>query len=824
MLIKMTRSDQHIEDIAQLLEGDWNKYDSNEKINTLLTDSRLLGNPVGVLFFALDGRINGKTFIPDLIEKGVRNFVVSDNTDISSFSNVNLISVKNTLFALQLLAAKHRSVFHYPVIGIAGSNGKTIVKDWLYQLLSTKYRIVRSPKSYNSQIGVPLSVWQMAEENELAIIETGISQVGEMERLETIVKPDIVLFTNLGSAHDDGFANREQKFIEKIKLASNSSKIFINLDLAIEFSTQIPKTSNTSWSFFNSNADLFVQEVKKQSNETIITAVWKNEQKRIKILFSDSASIENAILCWSVLLDFKLHDEFIETAMLRLQGVAMRLQQLEGIHETTIINDGYNFDLESLTIALDYLMQQKQHPKRTVILSDLPVSEAMELDYYRKLAQTLNSRKVDRLIGIGNRITAHSDLFDLPKRFFTSTEDFLKNVNSSEFANESVLVKGQRKFEFERISKFFQQKTHQTVLEINLNAIVHNLNYYRSQLSAETKIMVMVKAFSYGSGSFEIANLLQFHRVDYLAVAYADEGVSLRIAGITLPIMVMSPDENSFDSIIKYNIEPELFSFRILNKFIESVKEHGKTDYPIHLKIDTGMHRLGFELNQLDELNEILKNCSEIKIQSVFSHFAASDDEEQINFSHQQFRNFLFASAKIKDKLSYPILRHMANTAAIDHPEYKAMEMVRLGIGLYGIETKKQISHKLQTVATLKTTIAQIRMVLKGDTIGYGRRGIADKDLEIAVVKIGYADGYSRLFSNGIGTMRVNGKLAKIIGSVCMDMCMLDVSGLGATEGEEVIVFDEILTVSNLAEKIATIPYEIISTISQRVQRIYYYE
>ncbi len=820
----MTNHNKKIGEIAKIINGSWNNAMPEERIYTLLTDSRLLGNPNGTLFFALSGRVNGELFIPDLISKGVKNFVVSKKYPIQFSENINFIVVENVLQSLQILATNHRNLFSYPVIAICGSNGKTIVKDWLYQLLSNHFNIIRSPKSYNSQIGVPLSILQMGIENDLAIIETGISRAAEMNLLEKIIQPDWIIFTNLGSAHDDGFESREEKFKEKIQLAKQANKLFINLEISKEFKSKLPKNEIITWSKINSESNLYLEKITIKNGKTQINGIWKNLKKSIEIPFTDAASIENAVTCWLVLLDLSIKDEIISKSMLRLQGVAMRLQQLNGIYNTTIINDGYNFDLESLKIALDFLGQQQQNKVKSVILSDLPVSEKSALDYYSKLSSLLNSSKINSMIGIGNQIREYSYLFTITKNFYSTTQDFINQIKPYEFANQTILIKGQRIFEFEKISKFFEQKTHQTVLEINLNSIVHNLNYYRSQVSATTKIMVMVKAFSYGSGSYEIANLLQFHRVDYLAVAYADEGVSLRKAGITLPIMVISPDENSFDAIIENDLEPEIFSFGILEKFLQKVKDVAKLDYPIHIKIDTGMHRLGFEPKEIDELLKVLKDNKHIKLKSIFSHFAASDDEKHLEFTHHQFEEFLQSSSKLCSAFDYKIMRHMANTAGIDHLEYKNLEMVRLGIGLYGIENSKKNTGKLQTVATLKTTIAQIRTVAKGETVGYGRKGIVKEEMKIAVVKIGYADGYSRLFSNGIGKMRLNGKLAPVIGSVCMDMCMLELTDIEAKEGDEVIIFDESLDVTNLAESIGTIPYEIISTISQRVKRIYYYE
>lgn len=829
----MSKSEYTVSEIARIVKGELvQENDKDMLVSELVIDSRRLVFPEGSLFFALSSKRNdGHKYIEELYEKGVRNFVVEkDPANLLLLYNANIIKVKSTLQALQQLAIAHRRQFNIPVIGITGSNGKTIVKEWLYQLLNESKNIVRSPKSFNSQIGVPLSVWQMRDDHELAIFEAGISEQDEMDHLQPIIQPTIGIFTNIGHAHDENFINRTQKAGEKLKLFTKVQTLIYCTDQK-ELQEGIIKTGllknieSFTWSR-KGVADLQITSVDRDAHNTHLEAIYKNNEIRIAIPFTDEASIENAIQCWAVMLLLGFNNQLINRRMRSLQPIAMRLEMKAGINNCTIINDSYSNDIDSLSIALDFLNQQKQHRKKTVILSDILQSGRSDSHLYHEVADLLEQKQIDRLIGIGKGISRQTSLFKLEKEFYISTEEFLSSYSQSGFANESILLKGARIFGFERITESLQQKTHETVLEIDLNALVHNLNHYRAKLDPGVKVMTMVKAFSYGSGSFEIANVLQFHQVDYLTVAYADEGVELRKAGIKLPIMVMNPDEESFDTIMKYQLEPEIYSFRIL-KMLETALLHLSPNSPpigIHIKIDTGMHRLGFDPSEVDELINQLKGRQQIKIQSVFSHLAASENEKNDDFTRHQISLFRMISERICFEFEYPILRHIANTAAISRFPEARFDMVRLGIGLYGIETLPEEQEKLENVSTLRSIISQIKHVYPDETVGYNRRYKAKKETTIAIVPIGYADGLSRALSNGIGHLKVKGKFAPIVGSICMDMTMIDITGINAHEGDEVIIFGKELPIARLADEMGSIPYEILTGISQRVKRVYYQE
>ena len=799
----------------------------------LLIDSRKLLFPASTLFFSLPGpRRQGSAFVKDLYSKGVRNFIVDASFIFSpqDFEAANIIAVKNVLQALQQLTAQHRSQFHYPVMGITGSNGKTIVKEWLYQLLQHDYNIVRSPKSYNSQIGVPLSVWQMNAQHTFGIIEAGISLPGEMEKLEKVIQPGIGIFTNIGEAHSEGFENIAGKINEKIKLFTNSSTVIYCKDevLVDEAMSLLQQKNNTvlfSWGQ-NETATLCISSIQVQPFNTVIKGLYQEKKISISIPFTNDAAIKNAITCWCVLLLLKINEEIIQERMLQLKPVEMRLELKQGINNCSIINDSYSADITSLSIALDFLQQQQQHPKRTVIISDILQSGKTNQQLYREVANILQQKKINRLIGIGTEIIKHRDEFTGidETAFFNSTDELLQKFPSLHFHKESILLKGARLFEFEQISHLLEEKIHQTVLEINLNAITHNLNTYQQLLNPGVKLMAMVKAFSYGSGGFEIANLLQFHQVNYLAVAYADEGVELRKAGITLPIMVMNAEEITYDVLVQHNLEPELFSFGILSTFEDYLMRNGINDYPVHIKLDTGMRRLGFEQKDIAELCGRLQSTSVFKIQSVFSHLAASDSVLHDDFTKAQANAFMKACEQIQQITGYTFIQHIANTSAIHRHTDLQLDMVRLGIGLYGVDADPAIQQQLKNVTTLKTTISQIKKIKAGESIGYSRRGVATNDSIIATVRIGYADGYPRLLSNGIGKMWLHKQLVPVIGNVCMDMTMLDITGIDAQEGDEVIVFGAALPVSEMAIQAQSIPYEILTGISQRVKRVYFEE
>ena len=820
-----------IRQTVEIVSGELVYHAPNEdKITDLLTDSRKVNHAGGSLFFAIKGdRHDGHRYIQDLFSQGVRNFVVSNyTTDLQSIAG-NFIVVKNPLEALQKLTASHRQRFSIPVLGITGSNGKTIVKEWLYQLLRADKNIVRSPKSYNSQIGVPLSVWRMQEEHQLAIFEAGISLPGEMKRLEEIIRPTLGVFTNIGSAHDENFDDLEHKIREKLQLFVGVNSLIYCKDYPelhkeiSDFKFTNPAIRLFTWSR-KSKADLQVGRIMREGEETEIQAVYENNFINLRIPFTDDASIENTIVCWSLLLQMEYPHETIKERMLYLSPVAMRLEMKNGINNCSVINDSYNSDIGSLTIALDFLNQQKQHSKRTVILSDILQSGKNEENLYREVAGLLKAKGIDQLIGIGPAISRQQKNFDLNKKFFKSTEDFLRDFSPPDFRDETILLKGARPFGFEKISKTLQQKAHETVLEINLNALVHNLNYYRSRLKPETKIMAMVKATSYGSGSFEIANVLQFHHADYLAVAYTDEGIELRKSGITLPIMIMNPEIQSFELMLRYKLEPEIYNFRLLNQLQDVLKKHEGDPFLIHIKLDTGMNRLGFTEADINELVVRLNNNKHIKVKTIFTHLASSDESEHDGFTKIQIQRFEIMSREIMENLTYPVIRHILNSSGILRFNEAQYDMVRIGIGLYGFSSTANEQSQLQQVATLKTTISQIRNVPSNETIGYNRKGKLKRDSVIATVPIGYADGINRRFGNGNGKMLINGKLAPVIGNICMDMCMLDITEIQAREGDEVIVFGADLPVTVMAEAIGTIPYEILVSVSQRVKRVYFQE
>lgn len=816
-------------EIAALTGGRISGNFSDEPVEEILTDSRKLSVPQHTLFFALVSvRNDGHKFIPELFKRGVRYFLVS-SMPLLHFDGAGFILVDDTLKALQALAAHHRSLFNIPVIGITGSNGKTIVKEWLWQLLSPEKTIVRSPRSYNSQIGVPLSVWQMRNIHNLALFEAGISQPAEMSNLARIINPDIGILTNIGHAHDQFFTSLEQKLEEKLVLFNNAGTLIYCSDdemvAALVVRTFDSKTKLFSWGYSNSNK-LRIKEVTALAGKTQVHALYEENDLTVEIPFTDAASVENAIHCWCVMLLLGYGPVVTKERMLQLHPVEMRLQMNAGINGCSVIDDAYSFDPDSLQIALDFMMQQNQHESKCLILSDIQQGELNEALLYRKVADMINSRNITRMIGIGEKISAYSQFFQPNSVFFDDTESFLKQFRSSDFSNESILIKGARNFGFERITGLLMQKSHETILEVNLDALVHNLNHYRSKLRQGTRLMAMVKAFSYGSGSFEIANTLQFHRADYLAVAYADEGVELRKAGISLPIMVMNPEERGMGAMLRYDLEPEIYNFRTINLLISAIKRYKVNSGPvkIHLKFDTGMHRLGFSMEKLPELIAVLHGHPEIRVESVFSHMVGSDSNEFDDFSRQQISEFVQISERLREALGYNFLRHILNSAGILRFPEAQFEMVRLGISLYGISSDEKEQTELETVTSLKTSISQITHVRKNESVGYNRSWFARQDSVIATIPMGYADGLNRRLGNGTGHFLVNGNLVPVAGNVCMDMTMLDITGVDAKEGDEVLVFGRELPISRLAEEMGTIPYEILTGISARVKRAYFKE
>ena len=816
-----------ISEVKESIEAKAFITDTDAKIRTLIFDSRKLNDMDYALFFALNGRRDGHEFIKEVYDAGVRNFVISDEKWISKhFKDANFLLVDNTLKALQQLTAKHRQQFEYPVIAITGSNGKTIVKEWLYQLLAPEKHIVRSPKSYNSQIGVPLSVWNMDETHSLAIFEAGVSRVNEMQALKEIIQPTIGILTNIGEAHNEGFSSREEKIKEKLTLFKDVDLFIYSPKYLQEYSGEIPGKQKFTWAWNDENADLMLSDEESLDGKYLfLRGRYLQKNVQCVVPFTDAASVENAICCWATILALGYLPQDADLRMEKLQPVKMRLELKDGINNCSIIDDSYSSDISSLAIALDFLKQQNQHLRRSLILSDIPEAGIDSDLLYSRVAQLLDNKEVDRLIGVGKEISRFADKFSQDKLFFPDTESLLANLQDIKLYNETILLKGARSFGFERISKVLTHKVHDTVLEINLNALEHNLNHYKSLLKEGVKLMVMVKAFSYGSGSYEIANLLQFNKVDYLAVAYADEGVTLRKAGITLPIMVMNPDFMAFDTMVENNLEPEIYSFRVLQDFTEAINRKGIKSYPVHLKLDTGMHRLGFLFSETDGLLDAIKDNNSIKVISAFSHLVASEDPASDDFTRQQMAEFTTMTSRIEEAIGYSIIKHISNTSGISRLPEAQFDMVRLGIGLYGIDSSNTVKQSpLATVTSLKTSISQIKELQPGDTVGYNRKGILRQGGKVATVKIGYADGYSRKLGNGKGKMLLNGKIVPTIGNICMDMCMLDITGVSANEGDEVIVFNDIIRVEEIAKTLETIPYEVLTGISARVKRVYFFE
>lgn len=820
----------NISEIAKIISGNTiSKAKNDILIEHLVFDTRQAFFSHNSLFFSISGKNNdGHAYIYNAYKKGICCFIIEKELNTLP-KDCWIIQVSNSINAMQKIAAYHRKNLLIPITAITGSNGKTIIKEWLYALLKNSVNIYRSPKSYNSQIGVPYSLWQIKNTHESAIIEAGISYPDEMINLEQCIKPDIGIISNILSAHDANFDNQLHKTNEKIKLFSTCHTIIYRADYNI-IDTEIKKLYKTknliTWSINNNNRAKYTVKftINTKSNSTDISITNKNNKYQFKIPFIDNASAENAIFCAIYLIENNYWQTKTSNLFEKLEPIEMRLNISKGINNCTLINDSYSSDIESLKIAINVLNQQKQHTQRTIILSDLQQTGIDNKTLYNNIALLLNTENINKIIGIGENLYKHASYFSASESYFYSTTNqFIENYSNISFNNEAVLIKGARKFGFEKIEKLFQQQTHITALEINLNALIHNYNYFKSLLMPKTKIMAMVKAYSYGSGSYEIANILAYYHVDYLGVAYTDEGIELRKNGIKTPIMVMSPEAESFESIIQFNLEPEIYSFDILQKFISFLsKEQLMPPYPIHIKIDTGMHRLGFESQDINQLIDILKTHQKtIQIKSIFSHLAASDDKNYDAFTQHQLCVFKTISKQIEENLNIQTIKHIANSMGIIRHKDTHIDMVRLGIGMYGIASDIKTQKQLEEVYTLKTTISQIKTIPKFDTIGYNRQGKINKNSKIATIPVGYADGLNRLLSNGNGYVMINNNKAPIIGNICMDMCMIDISEINAKTGDEVIVFGKKPSIQEVAQKAQTIPYEILTNISPRVKRIY---
>ena len=827
---------------------------TDAQIGWLLTDSRSLCFPEETLFFALKTQRNdGHRYIADLYRRGVRNFVVSQDavgdehfallTSQSSYQDdANFLVVPSPLAALQRLAERHRDEFDIPIVGVTGSNGKTMVKEWLYQLLSPQFSVTRSPKSFNSQIGVPLSVWLLNENTEIGLFEAGVSQMGEMEALRDIIQPTIGVLTSLGAAHQENFRSMEEKCMEKLQLFHGAKVIAYNSDDDV-VSRCIRRSGfkgeKIGWSRENTAAPLYIQTVCQlpSANGQLTTAqcqvsyIYKGTRASYAIPFYDEASLQCSFACVAIALYLGVTPEQLAERMPQLEPVAMRLEVIEGQHGCTIINDSYNSDINSLDIALDFMSRRElpsannQQPvaTKTLILSDIYQSGKSDADLYAEVNTLCMQRGINRLIGIGTHIASQCSVFSVQQSaFFATTDEFLQSDLFRSLHDEVILIKGARPFGFDRISEQLELKVHETILEVNLNAVVSNLNFYRSFLKPETKLVCMVKADAYGAGAVEVAKTLQDHRVDYLAVAVADEGVTLRRNGITQNIMIMNPEMTAFKTMFDYDLEPEVYSFRLMDALIRAAEKQGITGWPVHIKLDTGMHRLGFDPERdIDEVIRRLKGQNAIIPRSVFSHFVGSDADDFDNFSAQQFQKFDVASKKLQSAFTHKILRHMDNSAAIEHFPERQMDMCRLGLGLYGVNPRD--NRMLSTVSTLKTTILQLRRVPKDETVGYSRKGVLTRDSVIAAIPIGYADGLNRHLGRGACYCLVNGQKAPYVGNICMDVAMIDVTDIpDVHEGDMVEIFGEHLPVTVLSDVLQTIPYEVLTSVSNRVKKVYF--
>ncbi len=802
--------------------------DQDATIQFLCFDTRKIVQAPNTLFFALVGeRRNGHHFIEKAYDLGIRNFVVNESVDQDKMPKANFLFVKNTLTALQQLTQNHRLQFDIPVIGITGSNGKTIVKEWLFQLLRTDDKIVRSPKSYNSQIGVPMSVWRMNKSHQLAIFEAGISQKEEMDKLSNIIQCTLGVFTNIGDAHSLGFASIKEKIAEKIKLFASAKTIVYCKDHRIiddAFSTIKNKKYFTWGQDATSNLIVIGNEI--VDNQREIKLVQEEATATIHLPFIDDASFENAMHGIAMMRYLDYDFETIKKRIQQLEPLALRLELKQGLRNCVLVNDSYNADLDSLQIGLDFLRQQHSRERLVLILSDIFQTGEEALVLNQKIANLINEKEVQDVVLIGAEILGVQTFLNktIQVFYYPSTQHFLKQLHAHRFRNASILLKGARSFGFEKIAQKLEKKSHNTVLEINLNALKNNLKVYTKHLQPGKKIMAMVKASAYGSGSFEVARLLEVQGVDYLTVAYPDEGMELREAGIQLPIMVLNAHENSFDVLLQYQLEPEIFSFKQLGSFIQFLeKEEIENPWPIHLKLDTGMHRLGFQEKDINALVKVIQATECVKVKSIFSHLTSSDIPAHDAFSKKQFLLFEKMKDQLKPICSKEVLAHLLNSGGIlRFPNYQ-LDMVRLGIGLYGIDSTGMVQEELQVVSTLKATISQIKEVNPLDTVGYNRAGEVTEPKRIGTISIGYADGYDRAFSQGKGRVWIKGKLAPVIGNVCMDMTIIDLTQIpNAEEGDEVIVFGKEIPIQQLAKQLGTIPYEVLTDISSRVKRVYY--
>ena len=803
---------------------------ADANIGFLLTDSRSLCFAEETLFFALkSGRNDGHNYISDLYRRGVRNFVVENvPTDYAStYADANFLKVENSLVALQRLAERHRDEFDIPVIGITGSNGKTVVKEWLSQILSPTMSVTRSPRSYNSQIGVPLSVWLLNEQSEVGIFEAGISEPGEMQALRDMIQPTIGVLTCLGSAHQENFQSLDDKCREKLRLFHDAQCVVYCYDDEVVrrcMGQSAYKGEQLSWSMTDPAAAIYVGSVEKDGNTSRVTYTYKDGTSSYVIPFIDDASVMNSVTCVAVALHLGISPQALSERMPQLEPVAMRLEVKEGQHGCTLINDSYNSDINSLDIALDFMSRRPDHKnrRRTLIISDILQSGMQPEELYSEVSRLAVERGVEKFVGIGPAVCDNAACIHVAEaHFFPTVKAFVASKVFASLRDEVILIKGARQFGFDSLTELLVRKVHETTLEVNLSAVVANLNYYRSFMKPSTKLVCMIKADGYGAGAVEIAKTLQDHRVDYLAVAVADEGVTLRKNGITSNIMIMNPEMTAFKTMFDYDLEPEVYSFRLLDALVRAAEREGVTGFPVHIKLDTGMHRLGFDPeHDMERLIDRLKHQNAVIPRSVFSHFVGSDDDRFDDFSAHQFALFEKGSSQLQAAFPHKIIRHMDNSAGIEHFPERQMDMCRLGLGLYGIDSRD--NHIINNVCTLRTTILQIHDVPAGDTVGYSRKGTIEHDSRIAAIPIGYADGLNRKLGNRHCYCLVGGKRAEYVGNICMDVAMIDVTGIDCHEGDSVEIFGDDLPVTVLSDVLDTIPYEVLTGISNRVKRVYF--
>jgi len=799
-------------------------FDSNWGVSELGFDSRKLIFPAQTLFFAIKTKKNdGHLYISELIKQKVKNFIVSENLDCYKDLNANFYQVEDPVLAMQQIAAEHRKHFYYPVLGITGSNGKTIVKEWLATVLSKDFSVIKSPNSYNSQIGVPLSVWQMNDNYNFAIFEAGISQKNEMDKLEAVIKPNIGILTNIGNAHSGFFENDKEKLLEKLKLFKTTSVIIYNNDCQLIRETleedSFVHLQKISWGK-DQNSYFKITSQKQLQNFTIVE--FSHSQEWLEIPFTDAASVENVLQISVLLMYLEYSLSYISKQLRFLSPLSMRMEIKEAQNYSIIINDTYSLDVNSLRIALDFLSTQTQFAKKTLIISDFEQVNWKEKEYF-ELSKIFENHHISKMIVVGNEMRKWHGFFPVvEKYFYATTNELLAHLDDINIRDEAILIKGARSFKFERVVQALQLKTHQTILQVDLAALIHNLHFFKKLLHPETKIMAMVKAMSYGLGDAELINELSYHQIDYLAVAYTDEGVALRKRNITRPIIVLGAETTGFDLMIQYHLEPEIFNLFYLKELISTLQNYPEVDtFPIHIKIDTGMHRLGFDEDEIDEMLKMVNSCSKLKIASVFTHLAASEDTEEDEFTQSQINKFKAACQKIDTQIAYSYLKHILNTAGIVRFPEAQFDMVRLGLGLYGFCPLPEIQQQLQSVTTLRSVITQIKKIKKGETVGYNRTFTAPKDMQIAIVPVGYADGFPRRLSNGVGTMLVQHKHCPIVGKISMDMTTIDVTGLDVAIGDEVIIYGTENSLEMIGSKIEKTSYELLTAISKRVPRIY---